>query len=269
MRHARAHAKINLGLVVGPLRADGKHEIVTVLQRVDLHDDVTLEPAERLVVGGFAEDTIVRTALTHLARAAGDDPLWRVRIEKRIPIAAGLGGGSADAAAALSLANELLPRPLDDAALHRVAADIGADVPFFLTSGAQLGTGVGTELAPVALPTDYHVVLLVPREETKRSTASVYESFDARDGAQGFDRRAGDFRSSLSSVATTRDLATLPANDLASSRFEGRWREAGAFRADVTGAGPAVYGMFERADEARRASAALEGDGDTVVTRPI
>jgi 4-diphosphocytidyl-2-C-methyl-D-erythritol kinase len=269
MKHARAYAKINLGLVVGPLRTDGKHEIVTVLQRIDLHDDVTLEPAEQLAVEGFAEDTIVRTALTQLAGAAGVDPLWRVGIEKRIPVAAGLGGGSADAAAALSLANAFLPRPLPDDALHRVAAGIGADVPFFLTGGAQLGTGVGTELAPVALPTDYHVVLLVPHEKTKQSTASVYASFDALDGARGFDARATEFREALSAMETARDLGILPPNDLAFSPFTAALRDAGAFRADVSGAGPAVYGLFERADDARRAADALEGDGVTFVTRPI
>jgi 4-diphosphocytidyl-2-C-methyl-D-erythritol kinase len=268
MTHARAFAKINLGLVVGPLRGDGKHEVVTVLQRIDLHDDVTIESAERLAVE-FAGDTIVRTALTQLARAAGVDPLWRVRIEKRIPVAAGLGGGSADAAAALSLANALLPRPLASDALHRVAAEVGADVPFFLTAGAQLGTGVGTELTPVALPTAYYVVLLIPQDASKHSTAAVYEAFDARGGAREFARRAQEFRSALSSVASTSDLASLPQNDLASSPFTARLREAGAFRADVTGAGPAVYGLFESADGARRAAEALEGHGETFATRPI
>ena len=112
MRRARAYAKINLALVVGPLREDGKHEVVTVLQRIDLHDDIALAPADELVVDGFAGDAIVEKALEALARAAGVEPRWRVRIEKRIPVAAGLGGGSADAAAALLLTNALVPRPL-------------------------------------------------------------------------------------------------------------------------------------------------------------
>lgn len=269
MSHARAFAKINLGLVVGPVRACGKHEVVTILQRVGLHDDVSVEPADELAVEGFPDDTIVRAALAALARAADAEPGWRVRIDKRIPVAAGLGGGSADAAAALRLANALLPRPLDVDALHRVAAELGADVPFFLRDGAQLGTGTGTELAPVALPTDYDVVLLVPHGETKQSTAAVYELFDARDGARGFDRRATDFREALLSIKSAHDLASLPANDLGSSRFAAALRDAGAFRADVSGAGPTVYGLFGRNDDAQRAADVLDGEGSTFLTRPI
>ncbi|MGH3126482.1 MAG: 4-(cytidine 5'-diphospho)-2-C-methyl-D-erythritol kinase, partial [Gaiellaceae bacterium] len=127
MSEARAFAKINLGLVVGPRRDDGKHEVVTVLQRIDLHDDVALEVADELTIEGFAADTIVRAALQALALAARVEPRWRVRIGKRIPIAAGLGGGSADAAAALRLANATLTDTLPLDALHRVAASVGAD----------------------------------------------------------------------------------------------------------------------------------------------
>jgi len=267
--HARAYAKINLGLVVGPLRDRGKHEVVTLLQRVELHDDVALESAGELAVEGFPDDTIVRSALAALAEAAGVEPHWRVRIEKRIPVAAGLGGGSADAAAALTLANACLPRPLPGDALDEVAAVIGADVPFFLRDGAQLGTGVGTDLTPVAVPTDYHVLVFVPDGETKQSTAAVYASFDARDGARGFDSRARAFREALSSIAATRDLAALPGNDLASSPLGARLQAAGAFRADVSGAGPAVYGLFERAGDARAAADMLAGDGKAFVTRPV
>ena len=85
MSRGRAFAKINLALVVGPRRADGKHEVVTVLQRIDLHDEIEVEPADALVVDGFAEDTIVREALLALADAAGVAPRWRVRIDEADP----------------------------------------------------------------------------------------------------------------------------------------------------------------------------------------
>ncbi len=98
MSRAPAPAKVNLALVVGPLRDDGKHEVLTVLQRIDLVDRIELREAPDLRVDGFADDTLVETALRRLARTAGVEPRWRVRIEKRIPVAAGLGGGSSDAA---------------------------------------------------------------------------------------------------------------------------------------------------------------------------
>ena len=268
MRKAKAHAKINLGLAVGPLR-DGKHEVLTLLQRVDIHDDVGLEPADALTVVGFAEDTIVRHALEALAGAARVEPRWRARIEKRIPVAAGLGGGSSDAAAALQQANATLSEPLDSHALHVIAAALGADVPFFLREGAQLAAGDGTELTAVALPVDYHVVLVVPHSETKQSTAAVYQAFDDRSGANGFEQRAAAFHRALESISVPPDLARLPANDLASSPITRVLDAAGAFRSDVSGAGPVVYGLFERAEDAAAAAAELSRVGRTLVTRPL
>lgn len=269
MTQARAFAKINLALVVGPARADGKHEVVTVLQRIDLHDDVALEPADELAVQGFEGDTMVRGALVALAGAARVEPRWRARIEKRIPVAAGLGGGSSDAGAALELANGLLPRPLPGDRLHELAAALGADVPFFLHEGAQLGAGDGTELSPVRLPDEYHVVLVVPDGASKSSTAAVYGSFDARAGAIGFDGRAAMLREALGAIESARDLAALPPNDLASSPVARQLTSLGAFRADVSGAGPAVYGLFEDPDAAYRAAEALAGAGRTIVSRPV
>lgn len=269
MRRARAYAKINLGLVVGSVRGDGKHEILTVLQRVEIHDDVELELADELTVEGFAEDTIVRSALETLSVAARVEPRWRVRIEKRIPVAAGLGGGSSDAATALLLANAELSEPLDPRALHEVAATIGADVPFFLRAGTQVASADGTELTAVALPLDYHVVLVVPHAETKLSTAAVYDAFEERGGAEGFPERVAAFHSALASIASARDLARLPANDLASSAISRELTAAGAFRADVTGAGPVVYGLFDEAAAAAEAASGLAHAGRTIVTRPL
>jgi 4-diphosphocytidyl-2-C-methyl-D-erythritol kinase len=247
MKSLEAQAKINLALVVGPRRPDGRHEVATVLQRIELCDRISLESGSSLEIGGFAEDTLVRDALLSLARAAAVEPHWSARIEKRIPVAAGLGGGSSDAAVALTLANETLARPLPETRLHELAAALGSDVPFFLTSGAQFGTGDGSELRDVDLRRDYAVLLVLPSDETKSSTAEVYDAFA---GADGFEER----RTSLVAALEAADLAGLPHNDLVSSPISAELREAGAFRADVSGAGPAVYGLFtdrERAAEAR------------------
>ena len=269
MSAAAAHAKINLALVVGGRRDDGKHEVVTVLQRVHLHDTISVDPADELVVEGFVEDTIVRGALAALAEAAGREPRWRVRIEKRTPVAAGLGGGSSDAATALLLANASLAEPLDHERLHGIASRIGADVPFFLRPGPQLGRSDGTQLEALVLPTGYSVVLVVPTEGAKASTGAVYAEFEARRGADGFGDRAAALAAALASVRTARDLATLPRNDLASSPVASELEGAGAFRADVSGAGPTVYGLFDDNDAAVRAAASLSGAGRTIVTRPV
>jgi 4-diphosphocytidyl-2-C-methyl-D-erythritol kinase len=261
---ASAPAKINLALVVGAVRADGKHEVATVLQRVDLADELSLEPVDVLEVTGFAGDTLVARALGALAAAAGAEPRWRVSIEKRIPVAAGLGGGSSDAATALRLANDTLDRPLGRDRLGAVAAGVGADVPFFLEPGPQLGTGDGTRLEPVELPDEYRVVLLLPNGHAKESTAAVYAEFDRRDGHRGFDER----RQGLESALARRDLKALPGNDLTASPLAAEFERLGAFRADVSGAGPTLYGLFERDADATLAAAALRHLGETWICSP-
>ncbi len=248
---------------------DGLHEIATVLQRVDLHDDVTLEPWDALVVEGYAEDTLVTAALAALARRAGVEPRWRVTIEKLIPVAAGLGGGSSDAAAALQLANASLPEPLPAGELHLVAREVGADVPFFLHDGPQLGTGDGTILRPLELPRDYLVLLVLPHGEAKESTGAVYRAFDERAGSGGFDGRRAALEEALGGIATARDLARLPGNDLASSPLAQRLEELGAFRADVSGAGPTVYGLFDDERLAQEARDALGELARTWLARPV
>jgi 4-diphosphocytidyl-2-C-methyl-D-erythritol kinase len=259
-----APAKLNLALVVGPLAGNGKHELLTVYQRVDLCDRLTVEPASATVVEGFAEDTLVRRALDLLAAPHG----WRVRIEKHIPVAAGLAGGSSDAATALRLANAQLDDPLPAEELHAVAASLGSDVPFFLTPGPQLGSADGSALAPLDLPQDFVVVLVLPTGSVKQSTAAVYEDFDRRGGAAGFEQRCAALRETLSRVRRARDLANLPANDLAASPLTDDLRAAGAFRADVTGAGPVVYGLFEDLAAAARAARRLRHLGRTWSTVP-
>lgn len=267
MSSMRAFAKLNLALVVGPLRSDGKHEVATVVQEIELYDDIELEPAPALTVEGFPEDTLVRGALEALAEASSANPSWRVRIGKRIPVAAGLGGGSSDAAAALKLANALLPKPLKLGKLHEIAARLGADVPFFLHGGSQLATGDGAALEPLELPDDYCILLVRPGE-SKKSTRAVYHRFDDRDGAVGFDERRAALLETVRRIERPTDLANLPKNDLASSSVAAELERLGAFRADVTGAGPVVYGLFENSEETERAAAALAGAGQTWIVRP-
>ena len=266
---APAPAKINLALVVGPQGPDGKHEVATVLQRVDLADRVAIVPADELTVRGFAGDTIVRDALAALAAAAGTRPRWAATITKRIPPASGLGGGSSDAATALRLANETLEEPLPGGTLRELASTLGADVPFFLEDGPQLGRGDGSTLEALELPQDYWVVLVRPNGAEKESTAAVYRAFDERNGVEGWGDRRDRLDAALASVRRPRDLAALPPNDLASSPLAEELRRVGAFRADVSGAGPVVYGLFHHKRKAESARRAVRAAGTSWLTVPV
>jgi 4-diphosphocytidyl-2-C-methyl-D-erythritol kinase len=263
LTRAPATAKINLALLVGPERDDGYHEVATVLQRVDLADRIDVEPARTISVDGFADDTIVRRALELLASKTG--AAWHARIEKHIPVAAGLGGGSSDAATALALANETLDAPLPRARRSALAAGLGADVPFFLNDAPQLATGIGTDLEPLALPQDYWVVIVLPNDARKSSTADVYRAFDR---GSGFAQRREALLAALADVRRAAHLAALPPNDLASSPVADELRAAGAFRADVSGAGPAVYGLFLEEEEAASAGRQIRPLGRVWITAP-
>ena len=264
MRRGPAAAKINLALVVGPRRPDGRHELVSVYQRVALSDRLAIHRAPHIHVEGFDGDTLGRRALERVADGSG----FHARLTKRIPVAAGLGGGSSDAATALRLANALRAEPLADAALHAAARELGADVPYFLVDGPQLGVGDGTELTPLDLPQDYWVVLVLPSGATKTSTGDVFAGFDARGGEGGYDERRSSLLAALDRVRRPRDLAALPSNDLASSPLAAELLELGAFRADVTGAGPTVYGLFLHEEPARAAQRRMSEKGRTWLTAP-
>ncbi len=263
---APAFAKLNLALVVGPLRSDGKHEVLTVMQRVALADTITLERSRGVEVHGFGGDSIVASALGEIHRCTGE--AFAATIEKRIPVASGLGGGSSDAATALALANRLLARPLAAADIHEVAAGLGSDVPFFLGDSPMIGSGDGSTLELLALPVEHTVLLAFPTGAVKASTGAVYRAFDERDGPAGFQGRAEALRDAIRSIVTVADLDRLPPNDLCSSPLTVRLRTLGAVRADVTGAGPVVYGLFREREAAAAAAAALGGLATTWVTEP-
>jgi 4-diphosphocytidyl-2-C-methyl-D-erythritol kinase len=266
-------AKVNLALTVGARRADGLHEVATVMQRIDLRDRLELTPAPAIQITGFAEDTLVRRALECLADAAATSGRWTVRLEKAIPVGAGLGGGSADAAAALVLANRTLERPLPPERLRELAATVGSDVPFFVEPGPKLVEGAGERLTPVRVPQDFALVVAVPAGAVKRSTGDVYRRFDELGGSTGFAARRQGVVAVLASCRRAEDLARLPPNDLARAAGESdlpiRLVERGAFRADTSGAGPAVYGLFRRRSDALAAASGLPRGTRTWVVAPV
>jgi 4-diphosphocytidyl-2C-methyl-D-erythritol kinase len=141
-------------------------------------------------------------------------------------------------------------------------------VPYFLTDGPQLGRADGTVLTALELPQDYWIVLVLPNDAAKLSTGDVFASFDARGGAAGYDERREGLLATVEEIRRPRDLAALPPNDLASSPLADELLGLGAFRADVTGAGPAVYALFLHGEQARAAQREISPKGRTWLTAP-
>jgi 4-diphosphocytidyl-2-C-methyl-D-erythritol kinase len=186
---ARAPAKVNLQLAVGPARANGYHDVVTVYHAVSLFDEVTVAAAEQdsVTVTGEGADSVpadgtnlAAQAVAALLRAVGpgarDSPGLAIRISKRIPVAAGLAGGSADAAAALVACNELWRTGLSQAELCELAATVGSDVAFGLVGGTAIGVGRGERVTPALAAGTYHWVLAFAAGGL--STAQVYAACD-------------------------------------------------------------------------------------------
>lgn len=182
----RAPGKINLGLAVGSVGTDGYHPLHSVFQAVELFEDVRVRPASKLTVSfagpvdttALTGETLVHRAARLVAEAAGLSPMPGADIEviKRVPIAGGMGGGSADAAATLVALNELWQADLSHEQLHGLAAELGADVPFALHGGTELGTGRGDQLTDV-LAAGHYTWLLVTSSQGL-STPAVYAELD-------------------------------------------------------------------------------------------
>jgi len=182
---ARVPAKVNLELMVGPPRADGFHHLATVFQAVGLHDDVSVEPADDwgiTVNGPFArlvpaDDTnLAMRAARLLASEAGIDAPVHITIDKDIPVAGGMAGGSADAAGALVACDVLWGVGSSKAVLEDLGAKVGSDVPFALSGGTAMGSGRGDHLAPVLGRGRYHWVFAL--SDIGLSTARVYAECD-------------------------------------------------------------------------------------------
>ena len=228
MRAARlAPAKLNLFLHVGQLQADGYHPIASWMAFADIGDTLTLSPAEAwsFEVGGpFAAEigpgeNLVEQAARRLFERAGAAPGGRLALDKQLPVAAGLGGGSSDAAAALRLLNEALPQPLPEPALVEIAAALGADGPACLAAQPVLATGWGERLQPAPETPPLSVVLVNPRRPS--STGAVYAAYDAGRPAKAdmprLPARFDDARGVAAALAAMRNDLEGPAGRLESA----------------------------------------------------
>ena len=259
---ALAPAKVNLSLFLGPTRADGRHELVTLFQSLSLADEVLLETGgegDHVFCRGVDGDNLAATALAALRARGWDGPPLRLSISKRIPVAGGMGGGSADAAAALRLASAVTeptdPTPnLRPEELDLVAASLGSDVPSQLVAGVAVGTGAG-DLAQRFEPLAPHAYVVLPAG-LQLSTATVYAEADRL----GLGRPAGELRdlhaALIAALEPAMGGARIPArllvNDLQEAALSLRPEigerletllSVGAEQVLVSGSGPTTVGI--------------------------
>ncbi|HEX5297136.1 MAG TPA: 4-(cytidine 5'-diphospho)-2-C-methyl-D-erythritol kinase [Streptosporangiaceae bacterium] len=297
----RVPAKLNLQLAVGPPRADGYHDLVTVFHAVSLFDEITARPAERdgVSVSGEGADRVpddgdnlaLRAVAALRAAAAADAVGVHITIAKRIPVAAGLAGGSADAAAALVACNELWGTGLGQPQLLEIAARVGSDVAFAVLGGTAVGRGRGERLTPALAPaTPYHWILAFA--DGQLSTPAVYAALDRLRAAEaggpaaesdgpavkhGAAMKHGSAEPVLDAALMSalrsgdaRQLGRALSNDLqpaALSLFPALRKtlaaglELGALGALVSGSGPTCLFLAASADRALDLAASLSGAG--------
>jgi 4-diphosphocytidyl-2-C-methyl-D-erythritol kinase len=263
----RSFAKINLALAVLGRRTDGYHEIRTVFQSIDLHDELEFAESTRLELkcddlpGVPPTQNLVWKAAETLGRLAGIDRGARITLRKNIPAGAGLGGGSSNAAATLVGLSRFWGLRAQDADLREMAADLGADVPFFLGGGTALGIGRGDELYPLPSIDTLHLVVVYPGVQV--STAEAYRSLrllltskEASHKIQRFCGRLPGNQSFLAGIFNDFETSILPAYPEIgeAKRF---LSDQGAKAALLSGSGSSVFGFFLDEESALAASRAM------------
>ena len=266
----QAPAKLNLCLYLGQRRDDGLHELCSLFEPLALADPIAVGDAERdeVICAGVEGDNLAERALAALRERGWSRSPLRIEIEKRIPVAAGLGGGSADAAAVLRLAAGEVPE------LEEIAAGLGADVPSQLIPALALVRGAGERVERLPEPAS-HAVVLLP-DGGGLSTAEVFAEADrmglGRDAGE-LDTLAEQLRTAAGAGASPLAYEELLVNDLEPAARSLRpqigealdaLREVGARHALLTGSGPTAFGLFQDLASARDAATALDRD-DAIV----
>jgi 4-diphosphocytidyl-2-C-methyl-D-erythritol kinase len=271
-----APAKLNLCLYVGPRRDDGLHEIRSLFEPLELADELRIAEAadDEVIAEGIEGPDLTATALRALREHGWDGPPLRIEVTKRVPIAAGLGGGSADAAAVLRLAMGEIE------GLRAIAAGIGADVPSQLQPRPCLVAGAGEVIEPAPPPAD-HGIVLIPQAEGL-ATADVYAEADRLGTIRGENELEAirrRLRDAVDAGGSPLDYREHLVNDLQPAALSLRpeieealhaLEDAGAAHAMVTGSGPTAFGFFPPGEDASRAAAEL-GDRfpGTIATGPL
>ncbi|MDQ2787660.1 MAG: 4-(cytidine 5'-diphospho)-2-C-methyl-D-erythritol kinase [Chloroflexota bacterium] len=253
----RAPAKLNLGLAVTGRRTDGYHNLVSLMVSLDLADTIRVEPARAFTLSCddpalAGDENLALRAARAFQSATGERRAAHITLAKRIPVAAGLGGGSSDAAATLLALDALWGTNVSDGMLLRIARDLGADVPFALYGGAMIARGIGDVLTPAPLPHAW-LALVMPRAAIPHKTAALYGSLtEAAFGAGGMilQQVAGLRRGEPLDPALLDNPFLPPLERIAPAVREAREQIARlGQRAFLTGSGPTLYVLCENEDE--------------------
>ncbi len=266
----RAYAKINIGLDVLRRRADGYHEVKMIMQTVDIYDELVLERRKQpgielrmdnsdLPSGG---DNLICRAADLLFREKEITGGVNISLTKRIPIAAGMAGGSADAAAALRGLNELFDMGYSLKELQALGVGLGADIPYCLAGGTMLSEGIGEILTPLPAPPAAHLVIAKP--DINVSTAFVYGNLHADRLAWHPDidgmiaaLQKGDLDGITGRLGNVLETVTVKAHPVI-EQIKELLRKQGAENALMSGSGPTVFGIFKEKETAARAAEAVE-----------
>jgi len=255
-----APAKLNLGLAVTGRRSDGYHKLVSLMVALDLADTVRVEPATRFSLACddpalAGDDNLALRAARALQSATGERRAACITLTKRIPVAAGLGGGSGDAAATLIALDAVWGTNAPDTLLLRLARDLGADVPFALYGGAMIARGIGDVLMPAPPPSAW-LVLVTPRAAIAGKTAALYGALTHADFAVGAPilRQVAGLRQGKPLDPGLLDNAFLPPLEriAPSVRAVREHITAMGQSAFLTGSGPTLYILCDNEDQARR-----------------
>lgn len=259
-----AYAKLNLGLEILGRRADGYHEIVSVTQTISLADGVEMQPGGAFEVEmrpGLVdeEENLAGRAGRALALAAGIKPSGRLTVRKRIPLAAGLGGGSSDAAATLRLLDRAWRTELGDARLSEIGGTLGSDVPLFVGGATNLIRGRGEVVEPLFCPPTFWVVLVTPDCSPPDKTRALYCALAQDDLSDG--TKTLSLAGALREGQPIRDDLLVNGFDRAADRvytdfpsLRARLTELLQRRVHLTGAGPTLFAIYRRSDDARLAA---------------
>lgn len=267
----KAYAKINLGLDVIRRRPDGYHEVKMIMQTVDIYDILTIEktPEEGIFFAMKGENSLVPVDDTNLVCKAARKLIEKYPIqggvrfilEKNIPVAAGMAGGSTDAAAALKGMNELFEMGLSVEELRAVAVTIGADVPYCIEGGTALSEGIGEQLTPLPYPPAMWLVVVKPAVSV--STKYVYENLHAETITNHPDIdgmteaiKSGELNGITERMGNVLERVTIPAHPVI-AQIKEQLEGAGAEKALMSGSGPTVFAVFGERECAKEAASAL------------